>query len=76
MLRLPLKPHCVSGTTSGVMWVDSLEEDSGEDLACYGKKRYSSIVPTVCSITFFVDGYNVGILPCLRYRTHLPGIGD
>ena len=24
MLRLPLKPHCVSGTTSGVMWVDSL----------------------------------------------------
>ena len=24
VLRLPLKPHCVSGTTSGVMWVDSL----------------------------------------------------
>ena len=23
-LRLPMKPHCVSGTTSGVMWVDSL----------------------------------------------------
>ena len=24
MLRLPLKPHCVSGTSSGVMWVDRL----------------------------------------------------
>ena len=24
VLRLPLKSHCVSGTTSGVMWVDSL----------------------------------------------------
>ena len=24
VLRLPLKPHCVSGTTSGVRWVDSL----------------------------------------------------
>ena len=24
VLRLPLKPHCVSGTTSGVMWVDSV----------------------------------------------------
>ena len=24
VLRLPLKPHCVSGTTSGVTWVDSL----------------------------------------------------
>ena len=24
VLRLPLKPHYVSGTTSGVMWVDSL----------------------------------------------------
>ena len=24
VLRLPLKPHCVSGTTSGVMWADSL----------------------------------------------------
>ena len=24
VLRFPLKPHCVSGTTSGVMWVDSL----------------------------------------------------
>ena len=24
VLRLPLKPHSVSGTTSGVMWVDSL----------------------------------------------------
>ena len=24
MLRVPLKPHCVSGTISGVMWVDSL----------------------------------------------------
>ena len=24
VLRLPLKPHCVYGTTSGVMWVDSL----------------------------------------------------
>ena len=24
VLWLPLKPHCVSGTTSGVMWVDSL----------------------------------------------------
>ena len=23
-LRLPLKPHCVSGTTSGVLWVDSM----------------------------------------------------
>ena len=24
VLRLPLKPHCVSTTASGVMWVDSL----------------------------------------------------
>ena len=24
VLLLPLKPHCVSGTSSGVMWVDSL----------------------------------------------------
>ena len=24
VLRVPLKPHCVSGTTSGVMWVYSL----------------------------------------------------
>ena len=24
VLRLPLMPQCVSGTTSGVMWVDSL----------------------------------------------------
>ena len=24
VLRLPLKPYCVSGTTSGVMWVDSM----------------------------------------------------
>ena len=24
VLQLPLKLHCVSGTTSGVMWVDSL----------------------------------------------------
>ena len=23
VLRFPLKPHCVSGTTSGVMWVES-----------------------------------------------------
>ena len=48
MLRLPQKPHCVSGTTSGVMWVDSLlsvEEDPGVDFACYVKKRDSSIVP-------------------------------
>ena len=56
-LLLPLKPHCFSGTT--------LEEDPGEDLACYGKKRDSSIVPTVCSITFLVDGYKGGIIPCL-----------
>ena len=66
VLRLPLKPHCVSGNTSGIMWVDSLlRRILGEDLACYGKKRDSSIVPTVCSITFLVDGYNAGILPCL-----------
>ena len=38
---------------------ESVEEDPGEDLACYGKKRDSSIVPTVCSIAFLVDGYNV-----------------
>ena len=24
VLLLPLKPHCVSGTISGIMWVDSL----------------------------------------------------
>ena len=24
VLQLPLKPHFVSGTTSGFMWVDSL----------------------------------------------------
>ena len=24
VLRLPLKPYCVSGTNSGVMWLDSL----------------------------------------------------
>ena len=24
VLRLPLKSHCVSGTTSGVIWIDSL----------------------------------------------------
>ena len=24
VIRLPLKPHCFSGTTSGVMWVDRL----------------------------------------------------
>jgi len=59
------------------MWVDSIvEEDPGEDLACYGKKRDSPIVLTVCSITFLVDGYNAGILPCLWHRTHLLGIGD
>ena len=37
----------------------SVEEDPGEDLACYGKKRDSYVVPTVCSITFLVDGYDV-----------------
>ena len=77
VLRLPLKPRCVSGTTPGVMLIDILlKEDPGEDLACYGEKRDSSIVPTVCSITFLVDGYNAGILPCLWHRTHLTGIGD
>ena len=77
VLRLPLilKPHYVSGTTFGIMWVDSLLRRIGEDLVCYGTKRDSSIVPTVCSITFLVDGYNAGILPCLWYRTHLPCIG-
>ena len=40
----------------------SVEEDPGEDLACYGKKRDSSIVPTICSVIFLVDGYNAGIL--------------
>ena len=48
----------------------SVEEDPGEELACYGKKRDSSIVPTVCLITFLVNGYNAGILPCFWYRTH------
>ena len=66
VLRLPLKPHCVSGTTSGVMWVDSL------------LRRILAMIlpPTVCSITFLVDGYNAGILPCLWYITNLPAIGD
>ena len=54
----------------------TVEEDPGEDLACYGKKRESSIAPTVCSIIFLVDGYNAGILPCLWYRAHLPDIGN
>ena len=54
----------------------SVKENAGEDLACYGKKRNSSIVPIVCSITFLVDGYNSGSLSYLWYRTHLPGIGD
>ena len=55
---------------------ESVDEDPGEILDCYVKKRDTCIVPTICSITFLVDGYNAGILPCLWYRTHLPGIGD
>ena len=43
----------------------SVEEDPGEDLACYRKKKDSFIVPTVCSITFLIDSYNASILPCL-----------
>ena len=54
----------------------AVEEDPGEDLACYGKKRDSSTVSTVYSINSLVDGYNAGILPCLWYRTHIPGIDD
>ena len=74
--RLPLKPHCVSGTTSGVMWVDSLLRRILAKILPAMEKRDSSIVPTVCSITFLVDGYNAGILPCLWYRTDLPCIDD
>ena len=40
-----------------------VEEDHGENCACYGNKR--AIVATDCSITFLTDGYKTGILPCL-----------
>ena len=39
---------------------ESVEEDPGVNLACYGKKRDSSIVSTVCMVIFLVDGYNAG----------------
>ena len=75
VLRLPLKPHCVSGTTSGVIWVDSLlRRILAKVLPVV--ERNSSVVSTVYSITFLVDGYTAGILSCLWYRTHLPAIGN
>ena len=43
VFRVHLKPYCVSGTTSGVMWVDSLLR---RNLACYRKKRDCSIIPS------------------------------
>ena len=56
MLRLPLKPHCVSGTTSGVIWVVSLLRMILAKILTARERIDSSIVPTVCSITFLVDG--------------------
>ena len=74
VLWLPLKPHSVSGTTS-VLCGHSVEKDRGENFACYGKKRESSIVPTYCSITFLIYIYKTGMFVCFWYITHLPCIG-
>ena len=65
VLRLLLKPHFVSRTTSGVMCVDSLLRRILAKISPAMKRMDSSTVPTVCSITFLVDGYNAGILPCM-----------
>ena len=54
----------------------SVEEDPGEDLACYGMKGDYSVVPMVCSFIFLVYDYNTGILPLFWYITHLPGFVD
>ena len=75
LLRLPLKPHCGSGTISGVMWVDNLLRRILAKILP-AMERFLSIVPIVCSITFLIYCYNDGILPCVWYRTHLPGNGD
>ena len=54
---LPQKPHCVSGTTSGVIWLDSLlRRILAKILPSIEKERFP-IVPTVCSMTFLVDSY-------------------
>ena len=34
VLQLPLKPHCVSGTTSRVMWVDNLMRRGSWRISC------------------------------------------
>ena len=73
VLRLPLMPHCVSGTTSGIMCVyNQLRRILAKILPAMERRD----IPTVCSITVLVDGYNAGILPGLWYISHLPDIGD
>ena len=50
-------------------------EVPGEDPVWYDK-RDSFSVPTVCSISFLIDGYSAGILSRILYDTLLPGFGD
>ena len=45
VLLFERKPHCVSGTTSGVMWLESLfSRIPRKDLAGCRKKRYTSVI--------------------------------
>ena len=68
VLQFEQTPHCVSGTTSGVMW---LQYDPSKDLTGCRKKRYTSVITTFCSVLFFVDGDYAGILPGLWYMAFL-----
>ena len=50
--------------------------DPSKDLAGCRKKRYTSVINTLCSVSFFVDGDYVGILPGLWYMAFLPYFDD
>ena len=39
----------------------TVHEDLSKDLAGCGKKRYTSVITTFCSVSFFVDSHYAGI---------------
>ena len=78
VLRFERNPHCVSGTTSWVMWLESLFSRIRAKILPAAERRDipCSIITTFCSVSFFVDGDYVGILPGLWYMSFLPYADD
>ena len=57
---------------------ETIEEDSGEDLASYGLQRYTPVIVAGLAVTFrVVKVYNGGVLEVLRHDAILPyGLED